>query len=97
MDEPFSSLDALTGEQLRVETRRILKDCSDSIKLVIMVSHSVEEVIEISDRVIALAKAPSKVVDDFLVKMKYPRDKQSRQFYEYENRIYDALYAANKI
>ncbi len=96
MDEPFSSLDALTAEQLRSETRSILKDYGTSVKLVIMVSHSVDEVVEISDRVIALAKAPSRIVDDFKINLKYPRDKQSKEFYKYENKIYKDLYTAGE-
>lgn len=96
MDEPFSSLDALTAEQLRSETRKILKNVKNSVELVLMVSHSVEEVVEVSDRVIALTKSPSTVVDDFRISMAQPRDKQSKKFYGFENKIYGDLYAAGE-
>lgn len=95
MDEPFSSLDALTAEQLRGEVHTILKK-SKAVKLVIMVSHSVDEVVEISDRVIALSKPPSKVVDDMKIPLGYPRNKESTQFYSYVNRLYKDLYTAER-
>ncbi len=92
MDEPFSSLDSLTAEQLRGEVHNILKDANIPVKLVIMVSHNVEEVVELSDRIIILSKPPSHVIDDITVKMKYPRDRKSETFDAYENRIYKSIY-----
>ncbi|MDE1851013.1 MAG: ABC transporter ATP-binding protein [Candidatus Micrarchaeota archaeon] len=96
MDEPFSSLDAITADELRKETRHILKSSKTPVKLVIMVSHSVEEVIEISDRIIALTSPPTRVIDDIDVQMRYPRNTRSKSFYQLEKRLYGDLQYAMK-
>jgi NitT/TauT family transport system ATP-binding protein len=92
MDEPFSSLDDLTASQLRSEVYSILKNESTVVKAVIMVSHNVEEVVSLSDRVIVLHKPPSHIVDDIRIKIKYPRNKNSTKFTSIVNRIYKDLY-----
>jgi NitT/TauT family transport system ATP-binding protein len=94
MDEPFSSLDELTAEQLRGEVHGMLKNRGLKVKSVIMVSHNVDEVVELSDRIIVLSKPPSKIVDDIKVGLKYPREKQSKEFGSITDRIFKDLYAA---
>jgi NitT/TauT family transport system ATP-binding protein len=94
MDEPFSSLDELTAEQLREEVHDILRDEKLRVRSVIMVSHNVDEVVELSDRIIVLSKPPSRIVDDIRVNMEYPRDKQSKGFGAVTDRIFKDLYAA---
>ncbi len=92
MDEPFSALDDLTASQLRAEMYSLLKDPNNSVKSVILVSHNVEEVASLSDKVIVLAKPPSKVVDTVSIKMKYPRNRRNTTFLSIVNRIYADLY-----
>ena len=94
MDEPFSSLDELTAEQLRGEIHSILKNEKLRVRSVIMVSHNVEEVVELSDRIIVLSKIPSRIVDDIRVKMEYPRNRQSSEFTKITDRIFKDLYSA---
>ncbi|MGI0141048.1 MAG: ABC transporter ATP-binding protein [Candidatus Micrarchaeales archaeon] len=96
MDEPFSSLDAITADELRKETHHILKNRKTSVKLVVMVSHSVEEVTELSDRIIALTNPPTTIIDDIDVKLRYPRDRRSKESYKLEQRILSALHSAKK-
>ncbi|MDE1848128.1 MAG: ABC transporter ATP-binding protein [Candidatus Micrarchaeota archaeon] len=96
MDEPFSSLDAITADELRKETHRLLKNRGTSVKLVIMVSHNVEEVVEVSDRIIALTNPPTTIIDDIEVGLRYPRDKRSGGFYRVEEKLYQALHSAKK-
>jgi NitT/TauT family transport system ATP-binding protein len=94
MDEPFSALDELTADQLRVEVRTVLKNKHLPLKSVILVSHNVEEVVEMSDRIIVLSKPPSHIVDIIKVDMPYPRNKRSREFDKFTDRIFKDLYAA---
>lgn len=96
MDEPFSSLDELTAEELREETYTLLKNESRPVKSVIMVSHNVEEVIELSDRIIVLSKPPSHVVDVVKVNLKYPRNRRSDGFDKISKRLYGSLYTAEE-
>jgi NitT/TauT family transport system ATP-binding protein len=93
MDEPFSSLDDLTASQLRGEVHYLLKNKNLPIKSVVMVSHNVDEVVELSDRILVFSKAPSHIVDSIPIKLKYPRDKQSSEFIRIVNRIYKDLYS----
>lgn len=94
MDEPFSSLDELTAEELRGETHNILVAKKQAIKSVMMVSHNVEEVIELSDRVIVMSKPPSKIVDIINVDLPYPRKKRSKSFEEKVDKLMATLYTA---
>ncbi len=93
MDEPFSALDELTAEQLRGETHRILKDKKLPVNAVLMVSHNVDEVIELSDTVMVLSKAPSHVVEIVKINLPYPRKRQSKEFEIIRNQILRHLYA----
>ena len=94
MDEPFSALDELTADQLRVEVRTVLKNRRLPLKSVILVSHNVEEVVEMSDRIVVLSKPPSHIVDIIKVDLPYPRNKRSRAFEKVTDRIFKDLYAA---
>ena len=64
MDEPFSSLDDLTAEHLRKEIYSLLINPSSSIQTVIMVSHNVEEIVELADKVVVLSARPGHVVGE---------------------------------
>ena len=85
MDEPFSELDSFTAEELRQELLRIWQERRMTI---IMVSHNIEEVLELADRIAVLTPLPGrieKIIDNQLPR---PRNKRSQEFY----RLYDELY-----
>jgi NitT/TauT family transport system ATP-binding protein len=91
MDEPFSSLDELTAEHLRSEVYSLLISRDSPIQTVVMVSHNVEEVVELVDRVLVLSTRPSTVVEDIAIELPRPRNKKSDEFYKYADRIYSLL------
>jgi NitT/TauT family transport system ATP-binding protein len=91
MDEPFNSLDNLTADHLRKEVYSLLINPSTSIKTVIMVSHNVEEIVELSDKVIVLSPRPGRVVGEVEIDLPRPRNKKSDPFSNYEDRIYSLL------
>ncbi len=80
MDEPFSSLDELTANTLRDDVIYMLHNKKISVNSVIMVTHNVEEAVQLSDRIVVLSNKPSRVRRIERVDMKYPRDKHSKQF-----------------
>ena len=84
LDEPFSALDALTATKLRNDLLRVWKDKKLSI---IMVSHLIEEAIQLADKVIVLSANPGKVKKIMEIKLPRPRDLRSKEFFEY----YDLL------
>ena len=90
MDEPFSALDALTAEHLRLESYALLAK-EGFPDLSIMVSHNVEEIVELADRVLILSRRPAKLVETVNINLPRPREKKSPEFYEYVDRIYSLL------
>ncbi len=91
MDEPFSSLDDLTAENLRREIYSLLISPSSPIQSVIMVSHNVEEIIELADKVVVLSARPGRVVGELKVDLPRPRDKKSKEFFDWVDRVYALL------
>ena len=69
MDEPFGSLDALTREHLQEMVHKI---CADKNLTVLFVTHSVDEAIYLSDRIVVMG-TPGRVVGEFNVDLKRPR------------------------
>jgi len=91
MDEPFSALDPLTAEHLREEVYSYIINPSSPVKSVIMVSHNVEEVVELSDKVIVLSPRPARVIGELSITLSRPRDKKSFEFYTYVDQIFALL------
>jgi NitT/TauT family transport system ATP-binding protein len=91
MDEPFSSLDDLTAERLRKEIHELLINPSTSVKTVIMVSHNVEEIIELADKVVVLSQRPAHVVGELRIDLPRPRNKKSQEFFTKVDEVYSLL------
>jgi len=91
LDEPFSSLDDLTAERLRKETYTLLISPQTSVQTVILVSHNVEEIIELADKVVVLSSRPAHVVGELKVDLPRPRNKQSEEFFRWVDRVYSLL------
>lgn len=91
MDEPFSSLDELTAETLRSDILYHLKNKNLPVNAVIMVTHNVEEAIELSDKVVILSRKPSSVSAVKAVVLKRPRNKRSKDFLNMMDFVYATL------
>ena len=91
MDEPFSSLDELTAETLRKDIIEMLRNPEIPVDLVVMVTHNVEEAIELSSKVVILSERPSHVKEIKDVGLKYPRNKHSREFLNMVDYVYKVL------
>ncbi|HZY46272.1 MAG TPA: ABC transporter ATP-binding protein, partial [Candidatus Bathyarchaeia archaeon] len=87
MDEPFSSLDALTAENLRSEVIDIWRDPAYPTGSVIMVTHNVQEAVEMADRVIVLSARPAHIVDDVKIDLERPRSPRDPTLYDLSDRI----------
>jgi NitT/TauT family transport system ATP-binding protein len=68
MDEPFSALDALTRTELSEELQRIQMELATTI---VFVTHSIEEAVLLSDRVVVLTPRPGRLRE--LVEIDIPR------------------------
>ncbi len=91
MDEPFSSLDELTADVLRKDVLALLKGNNTSVKTVIMVTHNVEEAVELSDKVVVLSDKPSRVIATREIKIKRPRRRRDPAFQDMIDLIYRDL------
>jgi NitT/TauT family transport system ATP-binding protein len=58
MDEPFGALDAQTREQLQEEFLRIVAVTRNTV---LFVTHSIEEALILSDRIVVFSKAPGRI------------------------------------
>lgn len=91
MDEPFNALDGLTAEHLRSEVYSLLIGAESPIEVVVMVSHNVDEIVELADRVLVMSNRPAKVVGDLHIDLERPRSASSEKFHYYVDKIYSLL------
>jgi NitT/TauT family transport system ATP-binding protein len=91
MDEPFNALDGLTAERLRAETYSLLVGAECPISVVVMVSHNVDEIVELADRVLVMSNRPAKALADMPIDMVRPRNMGSQQYHSYVDKIYSLL------
>src|ERR1700680_3579552 len=74
MDEPVSAVDALTAITLREEMLEIWQSPDMPVKNIVLVTHIIEEAIELADRIIVLASRPGRIAADIRVEIPRPRD-----------------------
>jgi len=72
MDEPFGALDAQTRNNLQKELLRIWEE---EKRTIIFVTHSVDEAVFLSDRIIILSKRPGVVKKEIEINIPRPRDR----------------------
>ncbi|EJL82102.1 ABC transporter ATP-binding protein [Pantoea sp. GM01] len=96
MDEPFGALDEITRNKLDSD----LLDLWQEQKLtVVFVTHSIQEAVFLSQRVIMMAARPGRVVDDIRIESSVPRDDEfrvSQHFTQYAQQLQRGLLAASK-
>jgi NitT/TauT family transport system ATP-binding protein len=74
MDEPFAALDAQTRELLQTE---LLDLWTRRRATVVFVTHSLDEALTLSDRIVLLSARPGRILADLSVDAPRPRDPQS--------------------
>ena len=91
MDEPFSSLDALTSQNLKDELLMLWADAAMPPNAVIMVTHNVEEAVYMANRIIILSPRPGKVVADLKIELDRPRNRKDPEFYRWVDKVYSLI------
>ena len=75
MDEPFSALDVLTAENLRGELTRLWDQREFPAKAVLIVTHNIEEAVQLADRILVLSSNPGRIRAELPVGLPRPRDR----------------------
>jgi NitT/TauT family transport system ATP-binding protein len=88
MDEPFSALDVLTAETLRTDFLDLWADGRMPIKGVILVTHNIEEAVQMCDRILVFATNPGRIVSTIEVTIPRPRERLDPAFAALVERIY---------
>ena len=88
MDEPFGALDALTRESLQQE---LLEIWARTKVTVIFVTHSVEEAVLLSDRVVVMTAGPGRVEADVAIELARPREVSAIDFNQVRREITQRL------
>jgi NitT/TauT family transport system ATP-binding protein len=91
MDEPFSALDALTAIGLREELLDLWQAADSPVKTIIMVTHIIEEAVELADRILVLSTGPGRLVGDIKVELQRPRDRRGESFNQLTDRVFSLI------
>ena len=75
MDEPFSALDVLTAANLRGELTRLWEGHDFPVKAVLIVTHNIEEAVQLADRILVLSANPGRIRAELPVRLRRPRDR----------------------
>ena len=70
MDEPFGALDALTRLQVRTDLESLWLRRRPTV---LFITHSVEEAVGLSDRILVMGPSPGEVVDEIRIDLPRPR------------------------
>jgi len=79
MDEPFGALDALTRSYLQDEIQRIWQE---ELKTVIMITHSIEEALLLSDQIVMMSRGPAARIVSIL-DVPFPRPRHRDELDQY--------------
>jgi len=91
MDEPFGALDAITRTQIRHDLELLWLETR---KTVLFITHSVEEAVGLSDRVLVMSPSPGRIVEEIAIDLPRPRPAHLGEyptFNTYAERIHDAF------
>lgn len=88
MDEPFGALDAQTRNKLQIE---LLEIWEKTKKTVVFITHSVDEAVFLSDRVVVLTPRPGRICQVYEIRLPRPRDRTSPEFAEIRREVLDLI------
>jgi NitT/TauT family transport system ATP-binding protein len=91
MDEPFSALDVLTAANLRGELTRLWEGHDFPVKAVLIVTHNIEEAVQLADRILVLSANPGRIRSELPVTLPRPRSKHEPGFEELVDTVYGIL------
>ncbi len=94
LDEPFSALDVLTAETLSGDLMDLWMERRVPTKGIILVSHNIEEAVDLADRIIIFGSDPGHIRTEIAVPLPRPRDVTSPAFRQIVDEVYSVLTTA---
>jgi NitT/TauT family transport system ATP-binding protein len=88
MDEPFAALDAQNRSLMQKEMVRIWERAR---KTCILVTHSIEEAVTLSDRILVMTRRPGTIKADINVELPRPRPEDSAEVIALRRRIRELI------
>ena len=88
MDEPFAALDAQTRRFLQGELLNIWRHTGTTV---LFVTHSIDEAVLLSDRVVVMTARPGRIKEIIKVDAARPRDENSSDFLAFRRQVATAL------
>jgi NitT/TauT family transport system ATP-binding protein len=88
LDEPFGALDALTRLQVRSDLEALWLRNRPTV---LFITHSVEEAVALSDRILVMSPSPGRIIEEIAVELPRPRPISlagSPDFAKYADHIY---------
>ena len=89
LDEPFGALDALTRLQVRHDLEQLWLQYRPTV---LFVTHSVEEAVGLSDRIVVFSTSPGRIVDEIAVDLPRPRPLalgDTPEYAKYADRVFE--------
>ena len=97
MDEPFSALDVLTAETLRTDFLELWSQGELPIGSVLLVTHNIEEAVQMCDRLLIFSTHPGRVVSEIPVDLPQPRGALDPAVRALVDRVYVEMTARPRI
>ena len=91
LDEPFSQLDVLTAETLRNDLLELWMRNRIPTKGILMVSHNIEEAVELADRILIFSSDPGRISAEVPVALLRPRAPDGAPFRQIMDQVYTLL------
>ena len=93
MDEPFSALDVLTAETLRNDFLDLWCEGQLPIKAVLLVTHNIDEAVQMCDRLLIFSTHPGRVVSEIAIDLPKPRHALDPRYIALVDRVYAEMTA----
>src|SRR5437867_6334495 len=91
LDEPFSQLDVLTAETLRNDLLDLWMERRIPTKGILMVSHNIEEAVELADRILIFSSDPGRISAEIPISLPHPRSPEDAPFRQIVDQVYTLL------
>jgi len=94
LDEPFGALDSITRLTMRGELLRIWREERNTV---ILVTHDIDEAVQLADRVAVMSDRPANIQKTFPIDIEHPRDISAPRYLELRNAILEELGIAHHV